>query len=202
MILGLTGGIACGKTTVSKIIKKLGIKIVDADIIAHEILELPEIRDEIKKNFGETIIKNNKVQRKELREIVFKDREKLKKLNDIVHPKVIEIFQKEFEENRGRNEIVVFDIPLLYEVKLEKLCDKVLVVYSNKNIQIERIKRRDKSSEEMAENVIKSQMDISEKVKKADYLIENNSTFENLEKNTQEIIELCYSQNQVKKINK
>ena len=135
MILGLTGGIACGKTTISIIFKKLGIKVIDADKVAREVIELPEIVNQIKKNYGDEVFINGKLDRKKLREIIFNDKEKIMKLNSIIHPKVIDIFKEEYNKNKFSDEIIVFDIPLLFEVGLEKYCNKTIVVMSMKRFK-------------------------------------------------------------------
>lgn len=195
MILGLTGGIACGKTTISIIFKKLGIKVIDADKVAREVIELPEIVNQIKKNYGDEVFINGKLDRKKLREIIFNDKEKIMKLNSIIHPKVIDIFKEEYNKNKFSDEIIVFDIPLLFEVGLEKYCNKTIVVYVNEEIQIKRVMERDNSSRELAKKIIDAQMDLFEKVKMADYAIENNSTVNELEKKVKNIIESIHIKN-------
>lgn len=195
MILGLTGGIACGKTTISIIFKKLGIKVIDADKVAREVIELPEIVNQIKKNYGDEVFINGKLDRKKLREIIFNDKEKIMKLNSIIHPKVIDIFKEEYNKNKFSDEIIVFDIPLLFEVGLEKYCNKTIVVYVNEEIQIKRVMERDNSSRELAKKIIDAQMALFEKVKMADYAIENNSSVNELEKKVKNIIESIHIKN-------
>lgn len=195
MILGLTGGIACGKTTISNIFKQLGVKVIDADKVAREVIELPEIVNQIKKNYGDEVFINGKLDRKKLREIIFNDKEKIMKLNSIIHPKVIDIFKEEYNKNKFRDEIIVFDIPLLFEVGLEKYCNKTIVVYVNEEIQIKRVMERDNSSRELAKKIIDAQMALFEKVKMADYAIENNSTVNELEKKVKNIIESIHIKN-------
>lgn len=195
MILGLTGGIACGKTTISNIFKQLGVKVIDADKVAREVIELPEIVNQIKKNYGDEVFINGKLDRKKLREIIFNDKEKIMKLNSIIHPKVIDIFKEEYNKNKFSDEIIVFDIPLLFEVGLEKYCNKTIVVYVNEEIQIKRVMERDNSSRELAKKIIDAQMALFEKVKMADYAIENNSTVNELEKKVKNIIESIHIKN-------
>ncbi len=195
MILGLTGGIACGKTTISNIFKQLGVKVIDADKVAREVIELPEIVNQIKKNYGDEVFINGKLDRKKLREIIFNDKEKIMKLNSIIHPKVIDIFKEEYNKNKFSDEIIVFDIPLLFEVGLEKYCNKTIVVYVNEEIQIKRVMERDNSSRELAKKIIDAQMALFEKVKMADYAIENNSSVNELEKKVKNIIESIHIKN-------
>lgn len=182
MILGLTGGIACGKTTISNMFKKFGIEVVDADVVAREVLELPEVLKEIRETYGDIIFEKDRLDRKRMRDIIFSSKDNIKKLNLIVHPKVIKIFQEEYNKNKSKEEIVVFDIPLLFEVGLEKFCNKILVVYVGEEIQIERIMRRDGSSRELAKKIIDAQMNLAEKIKLADFTIENSGTIDELEK--------------------
>ena len=168
MIIGLTGGIASGKSTVSNFFKELGVEIVDADIVAREISERKVTIDEICNIFGRDILdENGKIVRGKLRERVFQDRELVQKLNSIIHPQVIEYFKERRERNR-RDELLIFDIPLLYEAKMDALCDKVIVVGVDRKKQIERVIQRDGSSEEVARNIIANQMSLDDKIKRAD----------------------------------
>ena len=188
MILGLTGGIASGKTTVSKKIKELGGYIIDADKISKEVSNSQEVLKKVEENFGVEVIENGSLNRKKLREIIFNNREKRKMLNNIMHPIIVKKMKEAIVEHK-EEKLIVLDIPLLYETKLEYLCDKVLVVWVDEKTQIERIKKRDNSSTELAKRILSSQMPLLEKLKKADYNIENNETIENLEKKVEKFIE-------------
>lgn len=191
MILGLTGGIACGKTTVSNYLKSKGFKIYDADIIAKEISEQKEVISEIVEKIGNKVLdeKNQKINRQELKKIVFFDKKKLEILNNIIHPRVYKCFEKIRNENFKTDKIEVFDIPLLYESGMEKLCDKILLIVASPEIKKERIIKRDNISEELAEKIIKSQMSDEEKIKKADIIIENNQDIEALLKKVERFCE-------------
>ena len=179
MIIGLTGGIASGKSTVSKYLAEKGFEVYDADKIAKDISEKKSVQEEIILTFGDKILDENKnVDRKKLKEIVFEDKEKLEKLNGIIHPKVID-FYKELKE-KNTDEIIIFDVPLLFESGIDKFCDKILVVISDYEIQLNRIVERDKIDRELAEKIIKSQLSNEERIKKADVVIENNSNLEDL----------------------
>ena len=179
MIIGLTGGIASGKSTVSKYLAEKGFEVYDADKIAKDISEKKSVQEEIILTFGDKILDENKnVDRKKLKEIVFEDKEKLKQLNAIIHPKVID-FYKELKE-KNTDEIIIFDVPLLFESGIDKFCDKILVVISNYEIQLNRIVERDKIDRELAEKIIKSQLSNEKRIKKADVVIENNSSLEDL----------------------
>ena len=179
MIIGLTGGIASGKSTVSKYLAEKGFNIYDADKIAKDISEKKSVQEEIILTFGNKILDENRnIDRKKLKEIVFEDKEKLKQLNAIIHPKVID-FYKELKE-KNTDEIIIFDVPLLFESGIDKFCDKILVVISDYEIQLNRIVERDKIDRELAEKIIKSQLSNEERIKKADVVIENNSSLEDL----------------------
>ncbi|MDO5789451.1 MAG: dephospho-CoA kinase [Fusobacterium sp.] len=180
MIIGLTGGIASGKSTVSNFFKELGVEIVDADIVAREISERKATIDEICNIFGRDILdENGRIVREKLRERVFQDKRLVQKLNSIIHPQVIEYFKERKDENR-EDELLIFDVPLLYEAKMDTLCDKVIVVGLDKKKQIERVVQRDGSSEEVAKNIVANQMPLEDKIKRANFVIMNDGTLEEL----------------------
>lgn len=187
MILGLTGGIASGKSTVSNIFKKLGAEVVDADRIAREVSEEAEVVDKLVDLFGMEILAEDdgeksekRIDRKKLREVVFGDRENVRRINKVIHPRVIEVFEEKRRANLP-DEIIIFDIPLLFEAELEYLCDRVVVVSADRGTQIERIAARDGGSVETAENIIDNQMSIEERERRADYVIRNQGTLRELE---------------------
>lgn len=196
MILGLTGGIASGKSTVSGFFKNIGIEVIDADKIAKEVSGRAEIIEELVEKFGEEILEKKsldkqgrrKINRKRLREVVFSSKENVKKINSIIHPRVIEVFEERKKTNLP-NEIIIFDIPLLFEAKLEYLCDRIIVVVASEKTQIERIKRRDGSTIEIAKNIIKSQMSSREKSELADYIISNDRSIKVLKNQVVEVYE-------------
>ena len=180
MILGITGGIATGKTAVSDILKNLHIKVIDMDIISREVIKLPKIIQSIKNEFGSNVIKNGTVDRKLLREFIFDDKAKVQKLNNIMHPAIIEKAKNEIDRLKSSTPLIVVVIPLLFETNLEYLTDSILLVTADYDKQVERIMIRDNSTKTNAENIIAAQMPLSEKVKKSNYVIENNGTYEEL----------------------
>ncbi|MBS5037947.1 MAG: dephospho-CoA kinase [Fusobacterium sp.] len=187
MIVGLTGGIASGKSTVSKMFKELGAEIIDADIKAKEISQREEVVSKMKNIFGNKILnENGKIDRNKIKEIVFSDKEKLKMLNNLIHPKVMEEFKK-IKENADKNDIIIFDIPLLFETGMDKMCDKIMLVFVDINTQIKRMIERDNITEELAVKIINSQMSLDEKLKKSEIHIENNGTLENLREKAENI---------------
>jgi dephospho-CoA kinase len=181
LIIGLTGGIASGKSTVAKMLLELGIPVIDADQIAREVVEIgEEAYLQIVEKFGEEILHDDKtIDRAKLGAIVFNDEEKRKLLNSIVHPAVRKkmLEQKEQYVKKGEKTIVL-DIPLLFESNLTHLVDKIIVVYVDDHIQLERLMARNCFSKEEAEARIKAQMPLKEKAAKADAVIDNNGTME------------------------
>ncbi len=187
MIAGLTGGIASGKSTVSSIFRSFGVEIADADITAKKISEREDVIQEIGKIFGKDVLSaEGQIDRVKLKEVVFSDKNKLIQLNNIIHPKVMEEFKK-IKENTPKNDIIIFDIPLLFEAGMDKMCDTVILVYADREMQIERIKARDGVSRELAEKIIDAQMSLEDKKEKSDIHIENNGTQEELKKKVEDI---------------
>lgn len=181
-ILGLTGGIASGKSTVSKVFRELGAYIIDADKVAHQIMEPgnPAWRDVIN-HFGDSILNSDStINREKLGDMVFGNAELLDDLNKITHPRVMERFKDELQciKTNSPDAIVIFEVPLLYETHLERLCELVIVVWVDRETQITRLMLRDNISREAAIKRIDSQMDLDEKAKKADYVIDNRKTIE------------------------
>lgn len=150
--------------------------------------EKKSVQEEIISTFGNKILnENGNVDRKKLKEIVFENKDKLKKLNDIIHPKVIN-FYKELKE-KNTDEVIIFDVPLLFESGIDKFCNKILVIISDYEVQLNRIVERDKIDRELAEKIIKSQLSNEERIKKADVVIENNSSLEDLFKKVERFCE-------------
>ena len=183
MIVGLTGGIASGKSTVSNYFREFGAEVLDADVVAKELSEKEENVAKIIEIFGNEILdENGNISRKKMRERAFLEKDNLKQLNELLHPQVIEVFKNK-RENTKEDEIVIFDIPLLFEAGMESLCDTVIVVYISKRVQLERMMKRDRHGIDLAERIIESQMSMSDKIDKADIIINNNCTLEDLKNN-------------------
>lgn len=181
MIIGLTGGIASGKSTVSNMLSKLGIKVVDADRISKELSNREDVIKEIQDKISKDILnKEKKLDRIKLKNIVFNDKKKLNILNEIFHPRIREEFKK-IKLNSSKRDIIIFDVPLLFETEMYKLCDKNILVYIDRDTQIKRLILRDNITKELAEKIINSQMSLEEKKEKSDILINNNKTIEELE---------------------
>ena len=182
LILGLTGNIGCGKSSLSKIFSDNNIDIVDADIIARQIYDDEKLLKKVYDTFGYDIKnEDGSLNRKALGKIVFNDDKKLIKLNKLTHPVIRQDVTKEIKEYKKQNKkIVVLDAALLIESNYLSFVDKLLVVTCNEEIQIERIKNRDNCSTEEALSRIKSQMTQENKVKYADYIIDNSGTLDEL----------------------
>lgn len=180
-ILGLTGGIATGKSTVSNYLAQKGIPIVDADVGAREVVEPhSEGLRRIVELFGkEILLEDGSLNRKRLGELVFSQEKKRQLLNASLHDLIREWIQtktKSFIEKGFP--LIVWDIPLLYEANYRMDCDAVMVVYAPEALQIQRLMDRNKLTLEQAENRIHSQMSIEEKRLKADILINNSGSIE------------------------
>lgn len=187
--IGLTGSIASGKSTVSLMFDDLNIPVIDADKIAREVVYPgEEAYEKVVHTFGASILHEDKtLNRERLGEIVFADEMKRNQLNEIVHPAI----RKSMIEKRDAfvaegEKCVVLDIPLLFESKLEHFVDKIIVVYVDEDVQLQRLMDRNEFTEKEALQRIGSQMPVKEKAKLADAIINNNETklqsFEQLKK--------------------
>ena len=184
LVVGLTGNIGCGKSSLSDIFRAEGIKIIDADIISRQIYDDEKLLRKVYETFGNDIKnEDGSLNRKALGRIVFSDDEKLIQLNKLTHPVIRQKVSDEIEEYKSQNEeIVILDAALLVESDYLNFIDKLLVVTCKENIQIERIIARDNCSIEEALGRIKSQMSQENKVKYADYVIDNSATLSELRK--------------------
>ncbi len=176
-VIGLTGGIASGKSTVSRILKRLGAAIIDADEIARE-LAAPQgpLWRVFVNHFGETVLQaDDSLDRRKIGEIVFSDKREKKWIDEVSHPMIKACVEKELENYRNKNaSFVVLDVPLLYEVNWQSLADEVWVVYVDAAIQLQRLISRDSLSRDVALCRIAAQIPLTEKVSMADFVIDNN----------------------------
>lgn len=190
-VIGLTGGIASGKSLVSSKIKDLGGQIIDADLISRQVVKPGKPAWKlIVKEFGKGIINQDQtIKRKKLGSIVFADPDKLDKLNKITHPYItmeIEKLLKEYRES-GQGGVMVLDAPILLELGMERLVDQVWVVAVDSKTQLERLMKRDNLSAEEAKRRINTQMPLKEKIKRADRVIDNRFTPNKTKKYVEEI---------------
>ena len=187
--IGLTGGIASGKTTVSDCFKKLGTQVIDADVISHEVTEPSgSAFEEILSEFGSEILdEKGLINRKKMRAIIFNDPSQKKILENIIHPKVRdEMFQR---INKSDDHYLIVSVPLLVETGMHQIMDRNLLVDCSEDTQIERLMHRDKITLNEAKAILKNQASRSDRKKIADDLIvnENNVTLIELEN---EVLEL------------
>lgn len=187
LILGLTGSFGSGKTAVAKIFKNYGAKIIDADRIAHYLLKPQnKIYQRILGSFGQTIIARDKtIDREKLACLVFNNKNLLEKLNQIMHPEIIRIMRREIKKSPKK--VIVLDAPLLIEAGLKKWVDKLIVVKIKRKKQIERILKKSKLTRQEILKRIKSQLPLQDKVRRADFVIDNNGTLKSTKRQVREV---------------
>ena len=191
MIIGITGSIGSGKTTVAKFFEKYGYGVINADEIGHALFKKDSIvYRNVVKEFGEEIIDSGKnIDRKKLGDIVFNENKSLKKLNDIMHPVIINEIKNQVKKIKSSKESakkIVVDAPLLLETEAGKLVDEIIVVKCDEKIIFERASKM--FQKEKIEKILKSQMPLDRKLEYADFVIDNDGDLKNLEKQVNEII--------------
>ncbi|WBL14076.1 dephospho-CoA kinase [Sutcliffiella sp. NC1] len=191
IVIGLTGGIASGKSTVANILKEKGIPVVDADIIAREVVEKgSETLNKLVETFSPAILHNDgSLDRAALGSIIFHNEDKRQLLNSIIHPNI----RKRMKEKTAQYlqegySVVVMDIPLLFESKLTHLVDKTIVVYVDEEVQLKRLMERNILSKDEALARIHSQMPLKEKKNLANFVIDNNGSLDETTTQLQEIL--------------
>lgn len=192
LTIGLTGGIATGKSTVSTIFKENNIPVIDADVEARYVVEKgSEGYQLIVEEFGEDILlPDGNINRAKLGAIVFSYEKKRQKLNEITHPRIRQqMIEKKEQAIQNKERLVVLDIPLLFEGKLQSIVDKVVVVSTDAHVQLERLMKRNGFSKEEALQRIYAQMPLEEKEKLADVVIFNNGTEEELKASVEALIQ-------------
>ena len=188
MNIGITGSIACGKSTVSDYLIAKGYTIIDADKLGHVALTSNDVKRKLAEKFGDDILENNEISREKLGRLVFGNDDNLKILNSIIHPKIKELILKLQEEHKDE-ELVFLDIALLYEANFVDLVEKVAVVYVDKDVQLERLMTRNSFSKEEALKRIESQMIPQEKASLGDFVINNSYRKEDTFQQIDEILE-------------
>lgn len=186
-VIGITGGIASGKTTVDQMIIKLGYKVIDSDEIAHELLRKQAIISKLSLLFGQEILEDGHIDRKRLGELTYHSPAKLSQLNSIIHPLVREQIKKELAKY-PLEQLVFVDVPLLFEANMEHDFDYIMVVYIPEKLQLERLMTRDAITSQYAITKMSRQLSIEEKITKADFIVYNDGTLEATSKQVETII--------------
>ena len=206
MVIGLTGGIGTGKSTVSQILRKKKFPVIDLDTISHEVIKIPKVIEKIVENFGKEVLENSgnfenennatRISREKLGKIIFENKEKRLLLNSIMHPEILHTMREQISKYKKSNKIIFVEIQLLFEVQWEKEFDYILLISAKKSTQIRRILERDKRSENDALNIINSQLSLDEKKKRSDFVIENDGNIEELKEKIDKFLEYletkCY----------
>ncbi|HCU7316866.1 TPA: dephospho-CoA kinase [Staphylococcus aureus] len=190
-VIGLTGGIASGKSTVSELLSVFGFKVVDADKAAREAVKKgSKGLDQVREVFGdEAIDENGEMNRRYMGDLVFNHPEKRLELNAIIHPIVRDIMEEEKQEYLKQGYNVIMDIPLLFENELENTVDEVWVVYTSESIQMDRLMQRNNLSLEDAKARVYSQISIDKKSRMADHVIDNLGDKLELKQNLERLLE-------------
>jgi len=193
LIVGLTGGVASGKTAVSQILREEGAYLIDADQIARELVQPHTVTwNELIRIFGKEILQEDgSIHRKRLAAKVFSDPEQRNLLNQILHPRIKAEINRRVKEigQKDPNAIVVIDAALIVETGDYQEMDKLIVVTSTEKQQIERLKKRDGMEQEEAQRILSSQMSLEEKLKVADFIIRNEGSFEETKRRVKEVFQ-------------
>ncbi len=179
-IIGILGGIGSGKSTVAAEFAKLGCEVIDADEIAHELLDKPDIKNKVVDSFSEAVLDpSGKINHKKLADIVFADAEKLAKLNSITHPIVLERAEELIRQAKQQNRVkaIVLDMPLLVEVGWDKRCDKLIFVKCNRQLRAKRALKMGVFNEKQLKIRENFQISLDKKESITDNTIDNNSGF-------------------------
>lgn len=191
-LVGLTGGIASGKSTVAKILQSLGAAIVNADDLAREVVEPGhEAWKEIVASFGAEILQSDQtLDRQKLRTLIFNQPEARKRLESIIHPRVRALAEERIRQYAAAGyPVVIYEVPLLFEGNLQEWLRPVILVACDVETQTARLQKRDHLTAAEAEKHIAAQMSLKDKRRLADYVIENNGSLEDLERQTRQILE-------------
>jgi len=191
LIVGLTGGIATGKSTVSDMFEERGAVIVDFDVLSHDVIEpdMPAWKD-IVDYFGPSVLNEDRtLDRARLGDIVFADTEKRRKLEGFIYPRLFEEYSRRIQEigEKTPDALVLADVPLLIEVKLQGMFEKIIVVYATREQQLQRLTGRDGLDRDAMLQRLDAQMPIEEKIKHADYVIDNSGSLEKVEREVEKV---------------
>ena len=179
-VIGLTGGIATGKSSVTRKLEDLGLKVICADKLVKKVYDQSETFDFIKSKFPEAISSENMIDFKILRELAFQSINNKQLLEEFIYKRLPKEFAIEFKQFDSP-ELLIYDVPLLFEKKMSDMFDLTICVYASRDIQIERMVRRDSITKDLAQSILNNQMPIDEKKELSDFTIDNSKTIEHLE---------------------
>lgn len=191
LVLGLTGGIATGKSTADHFFRQKKIPVIDADEIAHDLLKVDQPGYlAIKKYFGDAYFKQDgNLDRAKLGQLVFNNHHELEKLNSLTHPLISKEVERQIKnEKQKKIPLIVLDIPLLFESNAQRYCDRILVISSSEEVELKRLKKRNHLTTEEALARINSQMPLKEKEAQANYVVDNTGTINELEEKLNQVL--------------
>ncbi len=177
-LIAITGGIATGKSVVSRYLRNLEYPVIDADEIGHKVLDLDNVKKKIIAEFGDLLNKDGKIDRKKLGTIVFSDRNKLQILDSITHPKIVKMIEDEAKKLGKMNDEVFVEAAVLFEMGMDKRVDFIIVTYCPDELRIQRMISRDHLTYEEAMKRLKAQLPASEYLKRADLVIDTSNKVE------------------------
>ena len=187
-VIGLTGNIGCGKTTVAHMFEDLGVEVIEADRIGHQLLEKEKIKKRVVSIFTESVLNGKgNISRKKLRNLVFKDKKKLELLNSILHPLMVKEIKKKIRMSRSN--LIIVDAAVLLEAGWDSLVDKILVVTTPCHTQSKRVKDQSDFSAVEIKGIMEAQFPQSEKIKRADFVIENDGSIDKTREQVRKIWE-------------
>ena len=197
LVVGLTGGIASGKSVVSKILGDLGVLVIDADEVSREVM-VPhtECWEHVVLSFGKEILREDlTIDREKLADLVFKNPKQRAKLNSVVHPAIMKRIEERLDtiKEKDPETIVVIDAALLIETGMYKRYDKLVVVYAGKETQLKRLMARDGMSRDEAQRRIDSQLPLREKIKLADFVIRNEGSLKKTKEEVEKVFKILSS---------
>lgn len=196
MRIGLTGGIGCGASEVSRRIQEKGIEVIKADELGHQVLEFQAVKQQLVEHFGNEILDpNESINRGRLGQIVFSDEERRKEFNRIVHPILVDLIADEVRKIEERRGIVVVDAALIYEWKIQSFFHKIITVEAPLQMRIQRLRQRDHFTEEQALQRINAQLPVEKKTAKADFVISNEGTLKELWSKTDAVWDIISNSN-------
>jgi dephospho-CoA kinase len=185
MIIAITGNIGTGKSTAALMFEKSGFKVINADEVGHELYRRKDIRKKIIDVFGKSIVSNGEIDRNKLKDIVFYDAKKLRQLNEMMHPAILQEIRKMIKENKEEN--IAVEGALLIEAGFKEH-DHMLLITSTREKQIERLLKKGKYNKEEINNIIDSQIRQEDKISHADYVVENSDNIREFKENIKVLI--------------